>query len=208
MQPLRIPFTNLTEVKQIVSALATLWRTKSGSWTECGLRTHGTICLLVEHEGSTPTVPNATNNNDPESVSVTSHPHNFFLMTLQPLWTLAAFQFSDLFTIGRTPWTSDQLIARPLPKHRREQTQNKHIRVYTPNIHALSGIRTYDHSVRASENSSCLRPIGYRDRPIHTIYFRKIHPSTNFPSLVRTLKLYFPNSASLSKHVSCLLPYL
>jgi hypothetical protein len=26
------------------------------------------------------------------------------------------FQFPDLFTIGRTPWMSDQLIARPLPK--------------------------------------------------------------------------------------------
>jgi hypothetical protein len=30
------------------------------------------------------------------------------------------------FTDGRTPWTSDQLVARPLPKHRTTQTQNKH----------------------------------------------------------------------------------
>jgi hypothetical protein len=30
------------------------------------------------------------------------------LMALQPLWALAAFQPPDLFTIGRTPWTSDQ----------------------------------------------------------------------------------------------------
>jgi hypothetical protein len=48
------------------------------------------------------------------------------------LWALASFQFPDLFTIGRTPWTSDQLVARPLPKHRTAQTQIKHI--YTPNI--------------------------------------------------------------------------
>jgi hypothetical protein len=37
-------------------------------------------------------------------------------MALQPLWALASFQFPDLFIpIGRTPWTSDQLIARPVP---------------------------------------------------------------------------------------------
>jgi hypothetical protein len=84
------------------------------------------------------------------------------LMALQPLWALASFQFPDLFTIGRTPWTSDQVVARPLPKHRTAQTQNK--RIYTPKIHALSGIRTHDHSIRASEDSSCLRSRGYRDR--------------------------------------------
>jgi hypothetical protein len=34
----------------------------------------------------------------------------------------------------------------------------------TLNIHALSGIRTHGPGVRASEDSSCLRPRGYRDR--------------------------------------------
>jgi hypothetical protein len=85
-------------------------------------------------------------------------------MALQLLRVLTAFQSPDLFTIGRTPWTSDQFVERPLPKHSIAQTQNKHIRLYTPNIHALSGIRTHDHSVRASEDSSCLRPLGYCDR--------------------------------------------
>jgi hypothetical protein len=47
-------------------------------------------------------------------------------------------------------------VARPLPKHR-TQTQNNR-------IHALSGIRTHDHSVRASEDSSYLRPRGHCDR--------------------------------------------
>jgi hypothetical protein len=59
-------------------------------------------------------------------------------MALQPLWTLAAFQFPDLFTFGGTPWTSDQLVARPLSKHKTAKAQNKH--VYTPNFHASSGI--------------------------------------------------------------------
>jgi hypothetical protein len=38
----------------------------------------------------------------------------------------------------------------------------KHI--YTANIHAVNGIRTHDHRVRASEDISCLRPLSYRDR--------------------------------------------
>jgi hypothetical protein len=70
------------------------------------------------------------------------------------------FQFHDYFTNGRIPWTSDQLVARPLLKHRTTKTQNKHI----PNIHALSEIRTHDPGFRASEDSTCLRPLGYRDR--------------------------------------------
>jgi hypothetical protein len=49
-------------------------------------------------------------------------------MVLQPFvgpWPL--LQFRKLFyTVGRTPWMSDQLVARPLPTHRTTQTQNKH----------------------------------------------------------------------------------
>jgi hypothetical protein len=79
----------------------------------------------------------------------------------------SSFSFKIIFTDGRTPWTSDQLVARPLPKHTTAQTQNKHI--HTPNIHALSGIRTQDPSVRASEDSSCLRPLGYCDRQLYLL---------------------------------------
>jgi hypothetical protein len=63
----------------------------------------------------------------------------------------------DHFTDGRTPWTSDQLVVRPLSKHRTTQTQNKH-------IHSLYGIRTHDTGFRASEDILCLRSLGYRDR--------------------------------------------
>jgi hypothetical protein len=68
---------------------------------------------------------------------------------------------NHLFTDGRTPWTSDQPVARPLPKLRTTQTQN--IRIHTSNIHALSEVRTHDLSVRASEDNSCLRPRDYFD---------------------------------------------
>jgi hypothetical protein len=88
----------------------------------------------------------------------------FFHWLYSPLgpWHLI-FQFHDHFTDGRTPWTSDQLVAWPLPKHRTTQTQNNHI----PNIHALCGIQTHDPGSRASEDSSYVRPLGYRDRLIY-----------------------------------------
>jgi hypothetical protein len=53
----------------------------------------------------------------------------------------------------------DQPVARPLPAHRTTQTQNKRT-----NIHALSGIRNHDPSVRTAEDGSCLRPRGNCDR--------------------------------------------
>jgi hypothetical protein len=52
---------------------------------------------------------------------------------------------------SKTPWMSDQLVERPLPKHRTAQAQNK--RIYTPNIHALSGIRTLEPTIPASERA-------------------------------------------------------
>jgi hypothetical protein len=69
------------------------------------------------------------------------------------------FSFLILYTVGRTPWTGDHPVARPLLAHRTTQTQNK-----LTHIHALSGIRTHDPSFSASEDSSCLRPRGHCDR--------------------------------------------
>jgi hypothetical protein len=67
--------------------------------------------------------------------------------------------FLILYTVGRTPWTGDQLVARPLPTRRTTQTQNKR-----RDIHASSGIRTHVPSVRAAEDGSCFRPRGHCDR--------------------------------------------
>jgi hypothetical protein len=36
-------------------------------------------------------------------------------------WPL--FQFLNLYTVGRTPWTGDQPVSRPLPTHRATQSQ-------------------------------------------------------------------------------------
>jgi hypothetical protein len=43
------------------------------------------------------------------------------------------FHFTlDLYTIGRTPWTNDRPVGRPLPKYRTTQTQNKHAHTKHP----------------------------------------------------------------------------
>jgi hypothetical protein len=47
-------------------------------------------------------------------------------------WPL--IQFLILYTVGITPWTEDQPIARPLPTHRTTQTQNKHTQTPMPRV--------------------------------------------------------------------------
>jgi hypothetical protein len=88
--------------------------------------------------------------------------HFHFKWFLQPLQGPGLFFSSVIifYADGRTTWTSRKLVARPLPIHRTTQTQNKRI----PNNHASSGIRTHDLTVRASEDSSCLRPRGRCNR--------------------------------------------
>jgi hypothetical protein len=80
------------------------------------------------------------------------YPHHLSV-AVQP-WSL--FQFLNLYTVGRTPWTRDLPVARPLP---RDTKQHKHT-----DIHASSGIRTHGPSVLAGEHGSYLRPRGHCDR--------------------------------------------
>jgi hypothetical protein len=67
-------------------------------------------------------------------------------------------QFHNLFyRDGRTPSTSDQPVARPLPTHRTTQTQNKHTHPYFE----------WDSNPRSqcsSRDSLCLTPRGHNDR--------------------------------------------
>jgi hypothetical protein len=48
------------------------------------------------------------------------------------------FQFLNLYTVGRTPWTGVQPVARPLPTH--EPTMPVFERAKT--VHALDGAAT------------------------------------------------------------------
>jgi hypothetical protein len=72
-------------------------------------------------------------------------------------WSLIQFRNHFSQTVG--------LLGRVIsPSQGRYLNIRQHKRIHTPNIHALSGIKTHDPSVRASEDSSCLRPRGYCHR--------------------------------------------
>jgi hypothetical protein len=47
-------------------------------------------------------------------------------------WPL--FQFLNLYIVGRTDWTGDQPVERPLSTHRTTQTQNKYTQTYMPRV--------------------------------------------------------------------------
>jgi hypothetical protein len=56
--------------------------------------------------------------------------YSILSMALQPFvgpWPL--FQFHNLGRVGRTPWTGDQPVARPLSTHRTTQTRNKRTQI-------------------------------------------------------------------------------
>jgi hypothetical protein len=42
------------------------------------------------------------------------------------------FSFLILYTVGRTPWTGDQPVARPLPTQRTTQKQDKPVQTSMP----------------------------------------------------------------------------
>jgi hypothetical protein len=93
------------------------------------------------------------------SVRLSLKPFFFFNGSTAPCWALASFSLSWLFlqTVG--------LLGRVISSSQGfylNTGQHKHI--HTPNIHTLCWIRTHDPSLRASEDSSCLRPLGYCDR--------------------------------------------
>jgi hypothetical protein len=79
--------------------------------------------------------------------------------------------------------------------------QLKHrINAYT-DIHALSGIRTEDPSIRASEGSSCPRPRGHCDRLIRKIL-------EEFCEFIESLPTFRKNLLHASSALSILLPWI
>jgi hypothetical protein len=47
---------------------------------------------------------------------------------------LRRFSVSNLYTVGRTPWTGDKPITRTLPAHRTTKTQNKRTQTSMPQV--------------------------------------------------------------------------
>jgi hypothetical protein len=55
-------------------------------------------------------------------------------MLYSPLNFCRFSRFLILYTVGRTPWTGDQPVARQLPTHRTVQTQNKRTKTSMPRL--------------------------------------------------------------------------
>jgi hypothetical protein len=84
-------------------------------------------------------------------------------MTLQTLvGPSPLLQFHNLFyTDSRTSWTG---ISPPQGSYLHTEQYKHRINAHNTDIHALSAILTHDPIIRASEDSSCLRPRGHCDR--------------------------------------------
>jgi hypothetical protein len=92
------------------------------------------------------------------------------------LWLYGPFfSFLILYTVGRTPRTGDQPVARLLPTHRMD--------AHNADIRALSRIRTHDLRVRANEDRSCLKPRGRcaRSGGYPTVCIQEVPSSNLFP---------------------------
>jgi hypothetical protein len=91
----------------------------------------------------------------------------FFHLLYSPLGPRSLiFQFYDHFTDGRTPWTSDTLVARPLPKHRK--TQNKH--TYQTSIPCVG----FEPTIPASERAKRVHALDRSATMTCQIYLSKI----------------------------------
>jgi hypothetical protein len=61
--------------------------------------------------------------------------NSIYLWLYSPLFDLGRSSVSrSFYTVGRTPWTGDQSVARPLPTHRTAQTQNKRTHTTMPQV--------------------------------------------------------------------------
>jgi hypothetical protein len=80
-----------------------------------------------------------------------------------PIWVLTllheTLRFTSIYYLRRSVGLLGRCSAST-----GTQTGNR-THTHTPNMHALSGIRVHDPGFRASEDSACLRLLGYRDRP-------------------------------------------
>jgi hypothetical protein len=73
-------------------------------------------------------------------------------------WNFVSLQFLN---VGQSVGPLHEWSTHRKASITQDNTRKTHKHI---NIHASSRIRTYDHGIRASEDSSCLRSLGYRDQ--------------------------------------------
>jgi hypothetical protein len=70
---------------------------------------------------------------------------SIYLWLYSPFLDLGRFfSFLTFYTVGRTPWTGDQAVERPLPAHRTAQTQNKRTQTSMPWVGFEATIPVFD----------------------------------------------------------------
>jgi hypothetical protein len=107
----------------------------------------GSVCEEITNLIWYPNVHNRPHKSPRYSYSVPDESDHtlspYFIHTsaaLQPFvgpWPLLHFR-----NLGRTPWMSDQPVAKPLPTHRKTQTQNKRTVGFEPRIPAFERAKT------------------------------------------------------------------
>jgi hypothetical protein len=87
------------------------------------------------------------------------------------------FRFLVLYTVGRTPWTEDQPVARPLPTRRTTQTQNKRIQTFMPSVGFEPTIPAFERAKRVQALDCAASVISrvlhrfYKNQGIHSLLF-------------------------------------
>jgi hypothetical protein len=106
-------------------------------------------------------------------------------MALQSFGPWPLFQFLNLYTVGRTPRTGDQPVAKPVSTHRTTQTQNKRTQT---SMHRVG----FEPKIPVFERASVIGPLDMRYciKSMYLILKRK----TVFPFL--TIKYTYINFSS------------
>jgi hypothetical protein len=113
------------------------------------------------------------------------------------LWLCLSFLI--LYRVGRTPWTGDQPVARPLPIHRTRQTQNKH----TPTSMPLVGLEP---TISALERAKTVHALNCAATVIGLFsitavnFSRNGYSSANFATVYHSVPSTFRTLHALTQH--------
>jgi hypothetical protein len=69
---------------------------------------------------------------------------------------MTALKGFNLYTVSRTPWTGDQLVARPLSTHTTTQTQNKNTQTFMARVGFEPTIPVFERAKTVSDYISKL----------------------------------------------------
>jgi hypothetical protein len=89
--------------------------------------------------------------------------HLLLLWLYSPLFGLGRFfSYVIFYTVGRTPWTGDQHVARPLSTYRTTQTPNKRTQTFMPWVGFEPTIRVFERTKTVHALYRATTVIGWR----------------------------------------------